>query len=994
MASLADRLKKNPLVRGAGGQLSEESGEEIQQLSGQAGLAAPPTTAIGQGMIGASPDQQKMAGTAAQKTAALNLASQQPQGAGLQDALRRQQVRTEATEGEQGSQKKSEDMKNLGSLGDRVTDFINVQKQKLESEAGKGVHVSGTDEFQGRNIANEGELKNMLQSYREHPEDQNLLLKLNQALGYDLNRQLSPQEVDQLYETSVSAISKGAAGNVDDDLNVDDLIKDPNFGYDKNILADMLGVSREQIGKFSVGQLKDAVAKVQADEFNKTANLEQKATSGQLGQAERGLARGAAMEASRVGTRSSEADVQHLENQIASADTVTFAGKQMKVDDMLKDDNISNVIAEYMNSAPGSDIRNSIDKGEPELRDFIQKNQAVLEDASKHMQAGAQTFQQTQEYNKKLQYEPFGGMKLDDDLAKTLIPGFGSLQVSRVDVNQVPVLKLAMEKGPEYGKTMATNINQEYKNDPQTANDINGLDYETAKSWDIGGGGDSPWQTSYIQPKRFWEEVSRMPPGQTGPLLQKAFTNITDGGQAQDKLSGNRSSNVLGFPSSINAGVIDQNGDGILDSADEIKNALLKANPRPNLKSGPAAQQVYKAGELKDPQIPTSGTDKAIYDKLNGAAQKGSINYEDLTKAGLSLDEAIALQDRKGQGNIDYDGVNKVQGELRDGNTNNGIGDAMKESNRDSQVNKLNALMNQDDRHINKDLVRGKLAELGALSAADKASADEADRARTGRRVSQQNELKTVLSGGVWAGLPPETQEALNKMGTELGEGQLKQLKDTATWDKNATVGQNVAILARNIATLPGRQAQDAAKLLQKNIMNGTISDTIGGAAKSYGNQIADVAKNPGGAISDAGAKIGLGGGGDGCFVAGTKFILSDGSVKDVDKLTPHDKLLQGGRTIATAQFICDEIYFYKGAFVSGSHAVLEDDRWIKVRNSAHAERDEGLDGSIVYVVWNTGHRMVHETGTVFADYAETDSTVTEIEEQRNLSVLNSSASL
>lgn len=987
MATLANQLKQNKkLVRGPGGQLAEETPEEIQSLAGQAGLQAPPITPLGAAALGANPDQQKMMGTAQQKEAALQIA-QAPVEQSLSGALRRQQVRSEATAQEQQAFQKSENLQNLGGLGDRVNDFINTQRQILQEQAGKGVRVETAEAFKGQDIANAGDLKNMLQEFRTNPNNQDLLLKINTALGYDVNTQLSPEQVDQLYESTVQSISRGAAGNVDDDLNVNDLVNIQGFGYDIPTLSTLLGVPEADIGKMSVGQLRGAVDKVASDEFSKTGQLEQQAQSGQLGQAERGLARQAAMEASRTGQRSSEADIASLEDQISSADVVSFAGREMNVDELLKDETISAVIADYMNSAPGSEIRNAVDQGEPGLRDFIQKNAAVLADASQQMQGGAKTFQDTQAYNKRLQYEPFGGTKLDDSLASMLIPGFGKLQASRVDINQVPILRMASERGPEYGRQMASNINGEYKNDPTTAEDLKGLDFEMVKAWDMGSADpNSNWNTKYIAPKRFWEEVQRTPPEQRDALLNKAFKNINNVDDAQGRLSGNRSSNVLGFGSSLNAGVIDANGDGVVDSGEEIRNALLKANPRPTLRIGPASQSVYARGDLESPKIPTEGIDAEIFKKLNKDALKGSINYGDLVNNKISLDEAIRLQDMGGKGNVGTDDVNRRHGELRNENTTGTINQIMGEGDRNSQVSKLQQLLDSgDDRRINKDLLRNKLSELGVLSAEERGRQEAADREATRKRVKQQNEIKTLVTGGIWAGLPPETQEALNKFGTDLGEGQLKELKKTWDWDNNRSAGENLGVLARNVTTLPGRQAINAGQALQKNVMDGTLSKGVTEGVKSYGNQIADTAKNP--------AKVITGGGG-GCFVAGTKFYLDDGSLKEVDKLTPHDKLLLGGSTIATAQFVCNEMYNYLGVSVAGSHAVIEDGAWVRVRASKKAIRDEELDGCIVYVVWNTKHRMIHETGIEFSDYAETDSTVAEIEEMRNIDELNAGTAL
>lgn len=1001
MTSLADIVNHNKkLVRGPGGQLTEETTEETQnltgqttplnQLAGQAGLQVPPITPLGAAAIGANPDQQKMAGSAQQKQAALSIA-QAPDDT-LQGAMRRGQVRSEATAEEKQGQEKSADMANLGSLGDRVTDFINAQRNILEQKAGQGVQVNTAGSFQngiGQNVEL-GSLKDLLQQYRDNPTDQNTLLKINQSLGYNINTQLSPQQVDQLYESTVDSISRGAAGNIDNDLNVDDLVNVQGFGYDKPTLSNLLGVPVDQIGKMSVGEIRNKINEVAANEFSKTQQLEQQAQSGQLGQAERGLARQEAMEASRTGQRSSEADVSSLEQQIANADQVTFAGRQFKVDDLLKDETISGIIAEYMNSAPDSDVRKQIDSQEKGLSDFIQKNQAVLQDASQHMQQGAQTFTETQDFNRSLQTVPFGGVKLDDNLAKLFIPGFGTLQASRVDINSVPILRAASEQGPQYGQTFANNINSEYQKDPNTADDLNGLDYDMIKAWDIGGGSNSNWSVNYIQPKRFYEQIQAASPEDRDSLMKMAFTNATSADSVQGKLSANRSSNVLGFGSSLNAGIADQNGDGVLDKGEDIRNALLSANPRPTLRNGPAAVKKYTAAELAEPTVPSTGVDGSIFQKLAGAAAKGQVTDDDLKAAGLNLEEAIRTRDlSKSGGHIDQGAASSLWSGLRDNSTNDGIAKAMGSTDR---IAGLNNLMNMDDDHVNKTLVRNKLAELGAISEADRQAQEAADKDKTHKRVAQQNELKTVLTAGAWAALPPETQEALNKMGNELSAGQLQQLKGTIDWNPNRTVGENTAILARNLTTLPYRQAQDAAQILQKNILNGNITNTLGGALKSYGNQISDVAKNPGKAAGNAVNKV-LGGGDDGCFIAGTRFLLSDGSTKEVDKLTPYDKLLMGGRTVATAQFICDEMYCYLGVFVSGFHAVIEDGHWIRIRDSKRAERTEELDGSVVYVVWNTGHRMVHETGIVFSDYAETDSTVAEIEAQRNINVLNSQAS-
>lgn len=971
MASLADIVNKNKaMVRGPGGQLSEETGEEtqsltgkatpLQTLSGQAGLQAPPISPLGAAAIGANPDQQKMVGTGQQKQAALSIA-QSPDNT-LSGAMRRNQVRSEATAEEQQGRAKSEDMKNLGSLGDRVSDFINTQRDKLEQAAGKGVDVQAAASFTGAGGQQKdlGQIKDLLQSYRQNPTDQNVLLKLNQALGYDVNTQLSKDQVDSLYESTVNSISRGAAGSVDDNLNVDDLVGMQGFGYDKNTLSNLLGVPVEQLGQMSVGDIRNKINEVAANEFAKTSQLDQQAQSGQLGQAERGLAHQQGMEASRTGQRTSEADVSHLEQQISNADQVTFAGQAYKVDDLLKDDNISSLISEYMNSAPDSDIRKQIDSTEKGLSDFIQKNQAVLQDASQQMQQGAQTFQETQAYNKSLQTVPFGGMKLDDNLAKLFIPGFGTLQATRTDVNSIPILKVAQDGGPEYGQTLARNLNDEIVKDHSMGYEIQGMDYDTLKSWDIGGGQDSAWNTSYIQPKRFNEAVQAASPEDRDALMKLAFSNVTNAGDVQAKLSANRASNVLGFGSSVNAGVADSNGDGVVDAGDTVRNALLSANPKPSLKSGPAAVKKYARTDLQEPTIPGPGIDGNVYNKLSGAAAKGQVTSDDLNSAGLSLDEAIRVRQLSGSGaNIDQNGAQNIWSKLRDDSTSAGIQKA------GNDVGALNALRNQDDDHVNKALIDSRISELTGIANEAAAASNREDERRNQAGTSAYN---NILSGGMNALLPQEQQERLNRA------------EPVSTPLAGKLGGMSQSIGKNKFEMKPGSIGSGSS---MKSNDDGSLDTDVGSTG---------LEKKVGGDGISTFRSMGVTPTGGGCFVAGTKFLLSNGSSKEVDKLTPYDTLLMGGRTMATAQFICEEMYYYQGVYVSGSHAVMEDGKWVRVRDSRNGERYEDLDGSIVYVVWNTGHRMVTEHGVVFSDYSETDSTMAEIEEQRNLDVLNREA--
>lgn len=744
MASLGQTLNKNkPLVRQADGSLAEDD-QTTQQLAGQQGLSASPTTPLGVAVLGGNSHQQKMAGTPNQKEAAVTQATEP--GQSLQDTLRRQQIRTTADTGEQAQMEKSQDMQNLGQVGQRVTDFIETQRQILQEQALKagatnqGVEVKGVDQWQGKDVKAS---KDILARLRANPGDQQAMLELNKAMGSNISIQLSPDQINQLYESAVSAIARGGAGNVDNDLNVQDLVGNPEFGYDINGLSQLLGVPPEQLAGYNVGQLRSVISQVADREFANVSNLENQATSTQLGQAERQLARGAAREASRVGTRASEADVQRIEQSIANADQIAFGGQMYQVDDLLQDDTISKLITDYMQAPPESPMRAQLEATEPELINFIRTNENVLADAAHKLSGSAQTFQQTQQFNRELNRSLTGGIQLDDRLMKSILPDWGEMRADQVDVGSVPMLSYARAIGADKARGLANNINDEVNRDPQTAQEMSGLSAQQLGDWQIESAQpDSNWQKFYIQPKRFFEQVSATDPDKPDHLVDMAAKDTGGARGAQNKMNANRASNTLGFGSSLNTGILDNDGDGLVDDGATLKKNLLAANPRPSLSSGPSNQKVFKAESIGTPSIPTDPMDKQIWDKLSGAAIRGNVGESDLRSVPLDLDELIRLQDLNGRG-VDRPALDRLQGEKRDGATNQLISDIRNRGGitiYDMGILLQQELEKQGPRRVNEEFINRALDELAA---ADKQLADErADRAGARGRASEAGKLK------------------------------------------------------------------------------------------------------------------------------------------------------------------------------------------------------------------------------------------------------------
>lgn len=107
------------------------------------------------------------------------------------------------------------------------------------------------------------------------------------------------------------------------------------------------------------------------------------------------------------------------------------------------------------------------------------------------------------------------------------------------------------------------------------------------------------------------------------------------------------------------------------------------------------------------------------------------------------------------------------------------------------------------------------------------------------------------------------------------------------------------------------------------------------------------------------------------CFEYGTKFIMADGSLKEIQDIESLDEMLTGGEvTILLHGDASDEEWFdYEGVHLTGGHTVYEDGVWLRVETSVKGKRIPAID--TFYTLYNVHHVMVSENGTIFTDYGE-----------------------
>lgn len=110
------------------------------------------------------------------------------------------------------------------------------------------------------------------------------------------------------------------------------------------------------------------------------------------------------------------------------------------------------------------------------------------------------------------------------------------------------------------------------------------------------------------------------------------------------------------------------------------------------------------------------------------------------------------------------------------------------------------------------------------------------------------------------------------------------------------------------------------------------------------------------------------------CFAEGTYLEMADGTSKKVEDIRIGDSLIAGGvihRLDVSMLTTPEDLYNYEGVIITGGHAVLEEGRWVRVRNAKLSAPFEGTV-ELVYNFANELH-LISAGNVIFSDLEETD---------------------
>lgn len=295
----------------------------------------------------------------------------------------------------------------------------------------------------------------------------------------------------------------------------------------------------------------------------------------------------------------------------------------------------------------------------------------------------------------------------------------------------------------------------------------------------------------------------------------------------------------------------------------------------------------------------------------------------------------------------------------------------------------------------------------GALSG----DASAAQRAAALARLGLLAPVRTMT--GLAVNPAMQTLDSVNNNANKVLSGDVGQKLEGAAGLYNAP-----AQLAGNAIANVGELGQGLVNTVENNVPGGAIGkaalapvlapinffgDTVTGGLKDVGNAIA----NPVGAVKNAGVsgvakaalapislinpvqpvkKVAKAVSNIFCYAAGTPIRMKNGSYKAVDKLELGDELYYGGKVTATGHSKQENMYEYKGTKVSGSHAVFENGKFVRVEDSKSGKK---LSGEMeVFPIECENHVMVTKTH-LGADFSEIDGGIG-MEPEERIKKLNS----
>lgn len=321
-----------------GQQVIETSQKGQEALVKQAGIPSLPTTPLNAMVIGANADSAKMTGTPAQQKNAIQFSTQDQELSDIQRTDRVGVVKDDRTT--------NKGLTGIGSLRNRVVE-LTMQKIKdtqfkdsvppnIDVEAIKGMAADEPTQKEiaalAATIQNETDSTKKLTAYSK------------------LKSMITPEQMQKVVGMDSSTYAKSVASQLDDSFKVKDLPTSvmQDAGITIADLSSAAGVSAEDLGKLSWGELKQKVVSEQSKKFADVGELESIAFDATQPLQAKLEAQKRLRELGYTAVRGAATETATLNDRIMNEEILEVDGKKYTIDNLLDDKKVQLAIEEAL----------------------------------------------------------------------------------------------------------------------------------------------------------------------------------------------------------------------------------------------------------------------------------------------------------------------------------------------------------------------------------------------------------------------------------------------------------------------------------------------------------------------------------------------------------------------------------------------------------------------------------------------------------------------
>jgi hypothetical protein len=461
--TLQDKVAQNAAL------MASQKKEPVQKLASSQGLMSAPVTAYGTSLIGGSPEQAKMAGTPAQKGAAI--AKPFLEETALSQAEKLRAPAMESPEDKAKKDKAALLTRSLGTFGAKVNDlvesaFTNIVGKKDQVQPAQVQFKLNTASEKLKNLAGTAlttvtDLIGKIAAETDPAKKNELTNSLNTALGLTtIDSQLRAEEVPGLIssipETVQETAQAGIKKAVGDKLTVSDV---GSLGTSYGELAGLLGVSEDEVKNFTVGELQNQLSALAQQTFAPVQEVQAGLSSGLLSAAERASLRQSLTAMQETGTAGAALQLESLVDDIDKNAQVKVGDTMYSVDELLGSEAMTDIVKQVIEDPEGklNPFVKSLQKDEPELYKWIVGSKDSLQQLVTGAQAGVAAYQTLQETNRKL-LEPLQGQK---GFFKDLGLDVDKLSSKEIKLTDLPAsAQYVLNQKPEARQSTASRIAQ------------------------------------------------------------------------------------------------------------------------------------------------------------------------------------------------------------------------------------------------------------------------------------------------------------------------------------------------------------------------------------------------------------------------------------------------------------------------------------------------------------------------------------------------------